>query len=248
MALFNVGKMEDFVVAQKSHAKHKMERTFGTDLSEDADASILLAEEDLYSFAVSGEPRGMAIEKITLKKGFEGPLKPLFSRNNQIYMIAYSWDFSGQPIEVYPGLGMSPESVMFNISPGTDKTFGGVGVNLFTKRRVKGGIAVRIQLFESDQSVRDFGRSMEEINKAVNESRLGELLKTGMILAGGPVAAVSLATEAFGELASVISKILIANGNDFVDFFQGYYPADLAWADNVELLEQDFSDIALRQY
>jgi hypothetical protein len=107
----------------------------------------------------------------------------------------------------------------------------GEGVILFPQRRVSAGIAVRIHIFESDKADRRFGEVLGEVVKAVEEAKLTNLLKLLALATGGAVATLTLVEEAAVELSKVIAAILKANSDDYVDFFEGYFPVSSPWGD-----------------
>jgi hypothetical protein len=248
MALITIGSINDFAVRAKPEAKSKMQ-VLGKigkiaelkELAENADPSD-------FEFVTSADPRGIALRSILLSEGFEGLLQNVFNPVNEVYFLAWAWDMSGMPVEFYPGLGADPDSVRFNVQVGKVSEFLGEGVNLFTKRRVKGGICLRVHLFESDQASRDFGKTLEQVADEISKSKLNNLLSLIASATGAPGATLALAKEAALELSKVIGIILKANGNDFVDFAEGYFPADKPWVIGEIHHPREFSEIKLSLY
>ena len=182
------------------------------------------------TFAESDTPRGLALKSIRLLTGFDGLLgRLLWKSTNEVYFVAWAWDFSGQPIVQYPGEGVAKDACIIPLKAGDLREFIGQGICLFPSRVVSAGLAVRIQLFECDKGVRDFGKAMEEVAGALEKSKLTNLLKLAALATGATTATVTLVYEAARELASAVGTILQKNGDDYVDFYEGYFSAAEPW-------------------
>ena len=118
-----------------------------------------LLEPKSFEVSSSTDKRGLALKSIELTEGFEGFLGNLFDKTNEVYFLAWTWDMSGQPVNKYPGDGVDPETVKFNLKVGNVREFVGDGIILFPKREVKGGIGVHIQLWESDKDIQNIGNT-----------------------------------------------------------------------------------------
>lgn len=84
-------------------------------------------------------------------------------------------------------------------------------------------------LFECDQGIRDFGKAMEEIANTLKASELANLLKLIALSTGATGATVTLIYEAARELTKAVGKILQANTDDYVDFYEGYFSVGSPW-------------------
>lgn len=243
MALFKSGSFNDFSVNAKNISAFNMIKKIAEmkEISQDAESNI-------FQLSDSSEERGVALQKIQLLKGFEGFLSKVFNRTNEIYFVAWAWDLSGEKINLYPEEGVDYEDVKIPIRVDNIREFIGSGINLFPKRKVKGGIALRIQVWESDGDIRKFGKAMSDTVKAIKDSELNNLLTLASTVTGVSGATVNLIYKASLELANVIGTILKANGNDYVDFFEGYYPADLDWVKGNEEIKGTYANIALNKY
>lgn len=196
-------------------------------------------------FEASDTPRGLALKSIRLTQGFEGFLQSLFNPTNEVYFVSWAWDFSDNPPVEYPGLGATPQSCIIPLKVGQGREFLGAGIVLFPARTVTAGLAVRIMLWESDQGARDFGKAMTEVANTVKTSELTNLLSLIAMATGVTGATITAAAAAAGELAKAIGAILQANSDDYVDFYEGYYPAADPWAAGDEAHRGYASEIAL---
>lgn len=203
--------------------------------------------DEEFDYLESKEERGVGLKAIKLTKGFEGILEDLFNKKNEVYFLAWCWDLSGKPIHIYPGSAEEIGKLIIPMIENDVREFIGQGVNLFPKRKIKGGIAVRIQIWESDHKARENGRILEEVTNAINQSELNNLLT--LTLAGGVSAGTipAITTAAF-TLSQIIAKILKENSDDYVDFFEGYYAADQPWNVGEELVHGLNSEIVLNKY
>lgn len=203
--------------------------------------------DEEFDYLVSKEERGIGLKAIKLTKGFEGLLENLFKKQNDVYFLAWCWDLSGKPIHIYPGTADEIGKLIIPMAKNDVREFIGQGINLFPKRKVKGGIAVRIQIWESDHKARENGRILEEVTNEINQSELNNLLT--LTLAGGVSAGMipAITTAAFA-LSQIIAKILKANSDDYVDFFEGYYAAEQPWIIGDDMIHGTNSEIVLNKY
>ena len=248
MALIKNGSINDFNVKVKKTVKKggpalRGIRTFST-LSEVSRAT----KPGSFELITSKDKRGISLNSIKLEKGFEGFLQKFLDPDNEIYFVAWAWDLSGEPINQYPGANADPNDVKIPLKVGTVREFIGEGINLFPKRKVKGGVAIRIQLWESDDNTRNFGKAMKDMADAVEKSQLNNLLNMISMGTGVSGATVTLVKEAAIELTKVIGTILQANGDDYVDFYEGYYAADQEWKTGNESFTAHASVLTLRRY
>jgi hypothetical protein len=182
------------------------------------------------AFPESGEERGFGLQSLKLLRGFEGLIGNLFKNDAEIYFLAWAYDLSGEPPWLYPGPGFDAEELQIKLESGDVRQFLGQGVLLFPARKVRGGISLRIQVWESDRGARTAGKTIEDVAKAIDDSQLTNLLSL-IAMAGGPTTAtLALIRDAATELAKVVGGILKGNSNDLVDYFEGYYPASDPWS------------------
>ena len=93
---------------------------------------------------------------------------------------------------------------------------------------------MRIQVWESDKEIRQFGKALENTTEAIKQSKLNNLLTLISLGTGVSGVTISLVKDAAIELGKIIGTILQSNGDDYVDFFEGYYPSDQLWARGME--------------
>lgn len=196
-------------------------------------------------FDISTENRGLALKSLKLTKGFEGFLGDLFNVKNDIYFLAWAWDMSGNPIVEYPGAIKQP--CIIPLQDGQVREFIGSGINLFPASKVTGGLAIRIMIWESDQSTRNFGKAISEIANALKVSKLNNVLSL-ISKVDVNTATASLIKDAAIELANIVGIILQANSEDYVDFYEGYYPVSNIWTPGNELHQGSSSEITLTRF
>lgn len=184
----------------------------------------------IQTFDESEQPRGLALKSLTLHGDFRSFIERLFDSKSNVYYLAWCWDLSGQPINVFPGKTSSAEDVMFGLRPGESQRFMGAGSLLFPQRVISGGLVVRLQVWQSDAEVRRFGETLASVCNEIRSSKLNSLLTLIGTLAGVATAQVVLIEQAALELGAVIGTILKANGDDFVDLYEGYFPVSEQWA------------------
>lgn len=248
MALIKVGSINNFSVSAKEDSIQRKPFLKGIRSVSELNEVSRDITPDLFELSTSAEPRGLALKNIKLTEGFEGFLQEYLNTKNEIYFVAWAWDLSGQPVNLYPGQNFEPKDVLIPITVGTIREFIGEGINLFPKRTVKGGIAIRIQLFESDENTRNLGKTMVDTAEAISKSNLNNLLSLISLASGVTGVTVNLIKEASIELAKAIGIILQTNGNDYVDFFEGYYASDQPWATAEEVYQGNASVIMLNKY
>lgn len=196
-------------------------------------------------FEISGERRGFALKSLKLIRGFEGFLGNLFNATNEVYFLSWSWDFSGAPVVEYPGALANAAKCLIPLNVARIRQFLGSGIVLFPARKITSGLVTRIVLWESDQGVRDFGKTMSEVANTIKTSKLNNLLSLISLAAGVSDASILLIKDAAIELASAIGVILQTNSDDYVDFYEGYYPASDPWTRGDELHQGYASEIVL---
>ncbi|TBO44397.1 hypothetical protein [Pedobacter kyonggii] len=248
MALIRAGSIDDFAVEARASLKleEDISWTKMNKISEIREMTRAV-EPTAFEFATSTEERGLGIKSLLLEKDFDGILGGLFDSNNEIYFVAWAWDLSGEPVYQYPGKDVNTEDVIIPMKSGVLREFIGEGINLFPKRLVKGGLGVRIQIWESDKKSRDFGEVLTQVADSIKKSEINDLLSL-IALTGAPAATISTIAKASLELAGIIGAILTANSNDYVDFFEGYYSADKQWNTGLDNYNGFASAISLEKF
>ena len=248
MALIKIGSMNDFAVRAKEDILNEnmfLEEITTFSALKEVSANI---PEDAFELITSEDKRGVGLHSIMLTDGFEGFLQNYLNKTNEVYFVAWAYDFSGQAVNYYPGLNIDFKDVIIPIKVGKISEFIGEGINIFPKRFVKGGIGIRIQLWESDAEVRNFGKAMTETVDTIKKSELNNLLSLVTTTTGISGATVVLIKNAAMELGNIIGNILQNNGDDYVDLFEGYYAADQKWEAKDDTYTKNSSIITLRKY
>jgi hypothetical protein len=248
MALIEIGSINSFAVAANERAmKQKPFLKVIRSFSELKEVSSNIPP-DSFELIKSKDQRGVGLKSIQLTEGFEGFLHKFSNKANEIYFFAWAWDMSGKPVNLYPGSIIDSKEVFIKIKKGSLREFIGEGIDLFPKREVKGGIAIRIQLWESDQKQRDFGKAMSDTADAINKSSLNHLLSAISLATGVSGTAITLIKDASIQLANLVGTILKANGDDYVDFFEGYYASDSDWTEGNDTYNGNSSILTLNKF
>jgi hypothetical protein len=196
-------------------------------------------------FEKSIDPRGIALKSIKLLKGFEGILGGIFNKKNEVFFTAMAWDLSGNPVVEYPGKEATAESCLIPLKVGDLREFLGAGIALFPARIITAGITLRIFLWESDAKARAFGKSMVELSNTIKTSKLNNLISALSLVTGATTTTVTLIKDAAVELMDFVGRILQANSNDYVDFYEGYFPVSQEWIEGTEHNKGYASEIEL---
>ena len=197
-------------------------------------------------FGISNPPRGLALKSIKLTQGFEGFFQSLLNKENEVYFLSWAWDFSGNPPELYPGVGVKTENCIIPLKTDQEREFLGAGILLFPPKFITAGLAIRIHLWESNHKVRDLGKTIQEVVNVIKTSELNNHLSlisvaTGLITG----TTIDIIKNAAPKLAEAIDKILQANSDDYVDLYEGYYPAAVPWTTGDEIHRGHASEITL---
>jgi hypothetical protein len=195
----------------------------------------------------SAHTRGLALKSLKLTEGFEGFLPNLFKgTTNEVYFVSWAWDLGGAPPFVHPQSGTAPDSAIIPMRVGKVREFIGAGVNLFPAQHVSGGLAVRIMIWESDADARRFGETLQKVTKEIKESKLTNLSLISTA-ASVPSATVNLVFQASLELSHVIGMVLKNNSDDYVDYYEGYYPVEQTWKAGDEKYSGHATEIVLQR-
>lgn len=253
MAIIQKGSFGDIPVTFKEDAIAKMANADSfrrlDKVSLVQQASRIIQSQTL-AIPESRNQRGLALKSITLKKDFEGFIDKLFKPfndlfENDIYFVAWVWDLSGEPPVLYPSPdtkgNFAPQKCIFSVKVSEERSFGGVGINLLDQREIVGGINVRMQIWGSNRKTSDFGKAMTAVADTVKNSQLSLnliSLAAGLATGGVTTAPINLIAKASAELSSAVGRILQAQSDDYVDFFEGYYPINYEWKPGQELTEE----------
>lgn len=210
-----------------------------------ADEGATRGFEQTFSLTTSSRKRGLALKSLRLGDGFGSLLARIFDPSHHVFFVAWGWDLSGAPPFEYPGLGVAQDTVIIPLKAGTMREFLGAGALLFPARQLTGGLAVRIMVWESDKAARDFGAKMTKVSEALRKSALTNVLSGISLATGVTGATVTLAANAAIELAGIVGNVLKEDGDNYVDFYEGYYPAEHPWTAGDEVHTGSASEIRL---
>ncbi|MBC9729674.1 hypothetical protein [Streptomyces sp. TRM68367] len=245
MALISVGSIKDFSVEPTPEAPGAITEvdTFGAlaEVSTETPANT-------YRFRESATPRGLAVASIRLESGFQSFLARLFHRTSDVYFVAWCWDLSGEPISLYPPTGAGVDKCLIPMRGGDVREFMGAGTVLFPARRVTAGIGARVQVWESKQGTRDFGSSMAAVSEQIQQSELNSWLTLIGSMVDPTAATIALIEEAALKLGKVIGTALKAASDDYVDFYEGYFPASAPWTAGKETYKGIDSELELSRF
>jgi hypothetical protein len=248
MSLIKIGSFSDFSISPKESILKTAPQLANINSFAEFSETSIETPINAFDYSVSNEARGIGLKRIHLDQGFGSFLGRLFDTTKDLYFVAWSWDLSGQPINLYPWSGVQSTDVLIKLKAGRVRDFIGTGINLFPKKNIKGGISIRIQLWESNQDLRNFGKAMVDTANSIDKSELNNLLLGISALTGVSGATLSLIEKASIELTKVIGTILKTDGDDYVDYFEGYYPVDLVWNIGDETYSGNSSEITLEKY
>lgn len=242
MALVTTGSLTDFSVLPADAT------------AEEADSFAVLAaprpaEETSQAFkaAVSAEPRGLALRSLRLDRAFQSFITRLLDKTSDVYFLAWAWDLSGEPPFVYPGSGAGPESCLIPLRGDETREFLGEGALLSPERLITGGVALRLQVWESRGKTRDFGEAMVEVADIVRQSHLTELLTVLSAATGLTTAALAGVQAAAVELTTLVGSVLADRSDKYVDYYEGYFSASKPWEPTDESYAGVGSQIMIRR-
>ena len=244
MALINVGSLGDFSVQALERLPN----------AEEIDTFSVLAEvkervpANSFNFLTSPDRRGLALQSLQLKREFQNFFARLFHKKSNIYFLSWAYDVKG--LSHYPGNSAAPTSCLIPLRGGELREFSiGAGVILFPPRNVAAGLALRIQIWEFRKGLRHFGEVMKEIASAIEASKLNTVLISlaAAPATGGASAALPIVVSAAEKLAQAVGDILKGSSDNFVDYFEGYYPAAGRWSAGEEQHEGPGTAIILNR-
>jgi len=223
MAVIQHGTMDDFSISVGRQLEIKGEPSVLA--LGDAEAKSI----HISDFSDSAERRGITLSALSMNEQFPGFIDRIFNLESKFYFLCWTWDMKS--IHLYPGEITTPDTCLIPLRPSnSERRFIGDGVVLFPPRTVRGGIAVRVQIWESKQDVREFGALMQRIAALVSSSELNDVITgLGSAAAGGAIAGAMLAQRAAVKLTKAIGAELENSSDELVDYFEGYFSAKSVW-------------------
>lgn len=251
MAVIRVGNFEDIGVragvaasvkaASKSGGRAlRTPRSMSLGAAKDLRAEINVKGMELVR---SKEAWALYLKRLTLRRGFEGFLSGLFNKTNEIYFVAFAWDYSGRKPKVFPYTTLEPSEYVLKMKKGQTREFVGDGVALWPARRVSGALNLILMVYESDREVQRSGEVLQTIHETVDKSTLTDLVSA--IAANPAIATARAISGAVKDLVETVGKIMKKNKNDVVELFEGSYGTHLVQVSRREQYETDAAGVVL---
>jgi hypothetical protein len=173
--------------------------------------------------------RGLTIRRLTLNKNYDGRIAGLFGRESEIYFLASSIMFGEETPFVWPIAKDGGEHAVMELKKGETFEFDlGAGAPLAPERELKSGLAVSVWVMESDNNRVRAGEKMEAAADAVkNDGNIAKIL--GQAITNPGAFGAQQVLGAVGELAKVVAAILKRDNDEFVSFFDAYFPMRGSW-------------------
>ncbi|MGP4002919.1 hypothetical protein [Streptomyces sp. 8N706] len=174
------------------------------------------------TFSSTAEERGVTLTRLRLTTGSRVMLRRVADEEAPLHILAWSWDLSGDGplVNPVPEEDLSRWTVPFRK---TERRLDDAPLELVPRRRVIGCQSVRVILWQSDRG--DDPRTViDQVREAMRHSRLAAALSALATAETTMMTAVGV-REAAGELGREIAPVLRALCSDYVDFFEGFYPA-----------------------
>lgn len=170
------------------------------------------------TFVPSPRPVRTRIADITLTSGSRSMLRRVLDPDAGVQVMAWCWDLSGDPPAVVPA-DSTPADWRLELA-GTDRALAAGELPLWPGRQVVGGLAVRIILWQGTHPTLP-----AEVAEAVRHSRLASVLATIAGSGSTTITSAVMAREAAAGLGPEVAPVLRALCPDYVDFFEGFFPA-----------------------
>lgn len=162
----------------------------------------------------------LTLREIQLSESFDWAL--FGNAKNEIYVAAVAWDLSGRPPCIWPPEPAKLLPGTYDMEKGDRWRFVGDGLPLWTPGQVTGALYVRLVLMESDQEVRDLGKTIEKLHEAVDKSALPAAL-AALVAGAASAGTLTAIAQAAWAVTGIVAGVLKDNGDDLVALFDGSY-------------------------
>lgn len=222
MPLFKIGNFDEIGlsisnIAHKNGKHVKFPGTLNSISIKELSANLIIPTVDMKS---SKAAWSIYLKSITLFESFEGLLNCI-NPDNEIYFTSIAWDYSGKAPFVYPPAGLDLSSAAFKMKKRRKREFLGNGIQLWPSQAVAGALNVVMIVHECDKDVNRLGQRLDDIHQAVENSTLAKIIKA--ISFNPAFSQIGAVTMAVNEVIGIIGKLIKADGDDFVDLYEGSF-------------------------
>ncbi|MDT8912353.1 hypothetical protein [Amycolatopsis sp. PS_44_ISF1] len=175
------------------------------------------------SFAATAEPVGLDLTEVHLTSGCRVMLRRVGDPELPLHVLAWWWDLGGGGPHVV-GARDAADEPRWSLEVAADGTrTGTTELPLVPPRRLVGGVAVRVILWQTTPAV-PAARITGEVEEAMRHTKLNGMLDLLRDRSGTSMHTVGLVREAATALGGEIAPVLRGLCTDYLDFYEGLYP------------------------
>ena len=179
----------------------------------------------------SGEPRGLALRRLTVTGRWDR-LWSFLRLRKQIYFLSVAFDISAERPVVLPPRDL-PREAVYQVVPGQSIEFTlGLGAPLFPPRPITGGLLLYITVCEADRGLRHTGEVLAQIHDDLGKDH-SVMAMIAQLAANPAQTAVVEVMKAATAALQPVATILKSNQDDCVGLFSGIFPANGPWDDKL---------------
>ncbi|MEV8516971.1 hypothetical protein [Dactylosporangium sp. NPDC051484] len=171
------------------------------------------------TFVRSATPVRLELAALNLPASSHGMLRRVLDPAARIHVLAWCWDLSGRAPAVSPSVD-SADPKLWRLDLTDERRSLGDDLVLWPDQPVVAGLCVRIIVWEGEHA-----HVPEEISEAMRHSRLTAVLTGLPDAARTTITSAIMAREAAAGLGAEIAPVLRALCPDYVDLFEGFFPA-----------------------